>query len=295
MIKKIYTLGTSFTKGGGFEFDLENHGDSLRKLYSHIDDEKTQWSFSWPGQLQKLFDKNKIKVEVINLAKSGYGNERLIRKTYETILDKSFKKEETLFLFEFSATGRKEFYNKELGYIVGNYHFTTDKRDSVFIVGEEEKEISTNLHGLSKTYFEDDENTLEKLKKIEKVYSEYTSHAIDYKSCLKELSIDCIGFLSFCDRMQINYSIVSRPFMEMDFQIEFFNKFFSEKSLEIVYDGKVTNDVYMFFDEHKLKIKDETNGQLNDGHGGYLGNKLFAEQLFEKVKNWPESLKNNLI
>lgn len=99
MIKKIYTLGTSFTKGGGFEFDLENHGDSLRKFYSHIDDEKTQWSFSC--QLQKLFDKNKIKVDVVNLAKSGYGNERLIRKTYETILDKSFKKEETLFLFEF--------------------------------------------------------------------------------------------------------------------------------------------------------------------------------------------------
>lgn len=295
MIKKIYTFGTSFTKGGGFEFHLKEHGDFLRKLYSDIDEEKNQWNFSWPGQLQKLFDKSGSNVKIINLAKSGYGNEHLIRKAYEILLDKSFKKEETLFLFEFSATGRKEFYNKELGYIVGNYHFTTDKNDSVFVVGDDEKEISTNLHGLAKTYFEDDNDTIEKLKNIEKVYSEYTSHAIDYKSCLKELSIDCIGFLSFCDKMNINYSIVSRPFIEMDFQIELFDKLFSEKSMELVHNGEVTNDVYSFFSKHKLKIKDETNGKMDDGHGGYLGNKLFAQKIFERVKNWPDSFKKNAI
>ena len=55
MIKKIYTLGTSFTKGGGFEFDLENHGDSLRKFYSHIDDEKNTMEFFLAWSTTKTF------------------------------------------------------------------------------------------------------------------------------------------------------------------------------------------------------------------------------------------------
>lgn len=284
MIKKIYTLGTSFTKGGGFEFYLKEHGKKLKDLYSHINEEKTQNNFSWPGQLQKIIDNNKLDIEVINLAKSGCGNERLIRKTYETILDNSFKKEETLFLFELSATGRKEFYNKELGYISGNYHFVTNKREFSFIVDDKnEEELSTNLHGLAKTYFEDDVNTLEKLKNIEKVYSDYTAHAIDYKSCLKELSIDCIGFLSFCDKININYSIVSRPFLQMKFQTEIFDKFFLKKVIELNYNGKITDDIYDFFEKHKLTIKHETNDLINDGHGGYLGNKVFAEEIFKKI------------
>ena len=284
MIKKIYTLGTSFTKGGGFEFHLNEYGKKLEDLYSHINEEKTQNNLSWPGQLQKIIDNNKLDIEVINLSKSGCGNERLIRKTYETILDNSFKKEETLFLFEFSALGRKEFHNKELGYLCGNYHFVTNRNEFGFVVDDGyEKEISTNLHGLAKTYFEDDNSTLEKLKNIEKVYSDYTSHALDYKSCLKELSIDCIGFLSFCDKININYSIVSRPFLQMEFQTEIFDKFFSEKMVKLNYNGKITDDIYDFFEKHKLTIKHETNDLINDGHGGYLGNKLFAEEIFKKI------------
>ena len=268
MIKKIYTLGTSFTKGGGFEFYSKERGKKLKDSYSHINEEKTQNNFSWPGQLQKIIDNNKLDIEVINLAKSGCGNERLIRKTYETILDNSFKKEETLFLFEFSATGRKEFYNKELGYICGNYHFVTNKRKFSFIVDDKnEEELSTNLHGLAKTYFEDDDNTLEKLKNIQNVYSDYISHALDYKSCSKELSIDCIGFLSFCDKININYSIVSRPFLQMKFQTEIFDKFFLEKVIELNYNGKITDDIYDFFEKHKLTIRHETNDLINDGHG----------------------------
>ena len=69
MIKKIYTFGTSFTEGGGFEFDTIDY--KYKKLYENFDEDYSQYNFSYPGQLQKLIPN----IEVINLAKSGYGNE----------------------------------------------------------------------------------------------------------------------------------------------------------------------------------------------------------------------------
>ena len=72
MIKKIYCFGTSFTEGGGFEFDTR---PSVKYIYSGIGETISQSNFCWPGQLKKLLPN----IEVINLAKSGFGNERMYR------------------------------------------------------------------------------------------------------------------------------------------------------------------------------------------------------------------------
>ena len=99
MIKKIYTFGTSFTHGGGFEWDClsSDVNDKLKKNYSHIDIPKNQFDFSWPGFLQRYLGKD---VEVINLAKSGFGNELIYRKVFDLVTSSDFKKDECLFLFE---------------------------------------------------------------------------------------------------------------------------------------------------------------------------------------------------
>ena len=52
MIKKIYTFGTSFTEGGGFEFDILQPQNL--KCYQNLGEELTRFNFSYPGQLQKL-------------------------------------------------------------------------------------------------------------------------------------------------------------------------------------------------------------------------------------------------
>ena len=88
MIKYIHCFGTSYTAGGGYEFDGDSpfrNQDSeyiinLKKetKQKYPNEEQTQYNFSWQIQLQKLVDSNKIKV--LNHFKTGYGNERIYRK-----------------------------------------------------------------------------------------------------------------------------------------------------------------------------------------------------------------------
>ena len=77
-IKYINCFGTSYTAGGGFEFDGDKN--PLNNLYSGLETPLTQFNFSYPGQLKKILDEN---VKVTNYAKNGYGNDRTFRKIYE--------------------------------------------------------------------------------------------------------------------------------------------------------------------------------------------------------------------
>ena len=105
-IKYINCFGTSFTAGGGFEFggtsDVRNN--FLKFFYSGLNEEPTQFNFSYPGQIQRLNSKIKIN----NYAKNGYGNDRMMRLVYDIITSIDFNKNEHIFLLEFGGIGRKE-------------------------------------------------------------------------------------------------------------------------------------------------------------------------------------------
>jgi len=79
----INTYGTSLTKGGGFEF-WDNK--KLKEYYSQTEPDipQFQFNFSWPGQLQLLVGRS----IVTNYAKSGYGNETLIKYAYKRYFGK---------------------------------------------------------------------------------------------------------------------------------------------------------------------------------------------------------------
>jgi hypothetical protein len=125
-IKYIHCFGTSYTAGGGFEFDSvsDHRRYFLKSIYGHLDENFTQYSFSYPGQLQKLLGKH---IKVFNHGKNGYGNELLYRKIYDIVSDYNFNPDENIFLLEISALGRKEFWLNEINdYIIVNYKIDWD-------------------------------------------------------------------------------------------------------------------------------------------------------------------------
>ena len=97
MIKYIHCFGTSYTAGGGHEFNGTTNdrnvnsktSDYVRDLIyfykkKYPNEEQTQFNCSWPGQLQKLVNDEII---VLNHAKSGYGNDRMMRITNDIVND----------------------------------------------------------------------------------------------------------------------------------------------------------------------------------------------------------------
>lgn len=271
-IKKIYTFGTSFTEGGGFEFDkpesrYDNHG--LFKHYGHLDEEKTRENFSWPGQLQKLYNS----VEIINEAKSGYGNERIYRRCFDIITDKSFNKKESLLLFEFSDVGRKELFHSELDdYIILNYWW--DKYPA-----KDSPEVSS----FAQTYYYDSDDVRNIIQKDSEFLSKYIKKTIKFEEVIKQLTRNLHLFLSFLNENQINYKIISTEHANFNLNLKTNLDFLdSKRVLFELPDGRVFKDVMELFGTHKLSIRYETNEEImDDGHLGYFGNKLVAKLIGE--------------
>jgi hypothetical protein len=44
-------------------------------------------------------------------------------------------------------------------------------------------------------------------------------------------------------------------------------------------------DLYVFTEKNKLRIMDDTNNQILDGHSGLEGNKKIAKIIFDKINN----------
>jgi hypothetical protein len=279
-IKKIYTFGTSFTEGGGFEFDKPepkycNHG--LYKHYGHLDEEKTRANFSWPGQLQKLYNS----VKIINKAKSGYGNERIYRRAFDIITDTSFNKDESLLLFEFSDVGRKELFNSEIDdYIILNYWWD-----------EYPAKDSPKVSSFAKEYYYDSDDITNIIKKDSEFLSTYIQKTIKFEEVIKTLTRNIHLFLSFLNENNINYRIISTEFVNFNLNIktnlDFLN---SKRVLFELPNGEIFNDVMELFGQHELSIESETNKDISDGgHLGYYGNRLVARL----IGNFLE--KNNII
>jgi len=177
MLKNVYCFGTSYTEGGGFEFSDPNRihvggedwliekDSKLVRLYDHLGIELTQFNFSWPGQLQSLVG-NDIKIH--NLAKSGYGNERIHRVFFDLIEKVDNISKDSIFLFEMASLGRKEYYLNELNdYVICNYSIK-DGNDT------------GQMHGIASTYFYDTRETTKKIIDNEDLFKEFIKKTINF-------------------------------------------------------------------------------------------------------------------
>lgn len=265
-IKHIYCFGTSFTAGGGFEFNKE-YNYKLIALYQNLGIPLNQNNFSWPGLMQSLVKSN---IKVHNLARCGYGNERVFRKTLDVIQDNYGNVDDSLFIFEFSGLGRKEYYLTELDdYVICNYNF-------------DEKTDNAKMHGVANTYFYQPDEITNIINKNENMLSEFMEKTINFKNQHIIHERNMLLFITFLEANNINYlingGIALNPKMGNTLPNNFSNKLLKFKDS----DGKL-GDFVRYFITHNLTLEDETRGVIKDGHCGYTGNKIISEMIYNQL------------
>lgn len=270
MIKKIYTLGTSFTAGGGFEWDSlsDNTNEKLKECYSHTIYPKNQFSYSWPGFLQRYLEDTSI--EVVNLAKSGYGNERVYRKVFDIVMDSNFVKSECLFLIEFSFMMRKEIFFKKLNdYIICNYHFRENE------LGE----YICDVHDMAHNYKRDTVDITNVIAQDRETIAAFFNITMTQINTIETINRNIIFFLSFLNNHDINYITTSAPMIPPNSLITV------PESKKVEYNGKEFNTNFMedFINDANLSITVETNGKYENFHAGVTGNREIAKQIYNKL------------
>jgi hypothetical protein len=257
-IKYINCFGTSFTAGGGFEFD--GHKNPRNNLYEGLENPLTQFNFSYPGQLKKILNKD---IKVINYAKNGYGNDRTFRQIYQIVNTPDFNKDEHIFIIEYAGLGRTEYwFNPIQDYIVLNYWFDWD-------TGKLKDEVNlANSYGYET--FEVENN----LKNYKSMFLEFFQHTLDLQKEHKLLFQNIEFFSSYLKLHQLNYFYVSDVF-EGNIGKNF-----------IFGDGdyfKKSNDFNQFSAYNNLSIKCETDGIDGDLHNGYVSNKIVAMTIYNTL------------
>ena len=257
-IKYINCFGTSYTAGGGFEFDGDKN--PLNNLYSGLETPLTQFNFSYPGQLKKVLDEN---VKVTNYAKNGYGNDRTFRKIYELVNDKNFNKDEHIFIIEYAGLGRREFwFNPINDYIVSNYWFNFDTlklKDMVYLA---------NSYGYETRKMSND------LKKYEPLFLEFFKQTLNLKNEIKLNEQNIEFFSSYLNQHKLNYFYTTDIFDSNS------GKNFIFGDVEYF---KQSNDFLRFSEYNNLSIKSETFGIDKDLHNGYISNKIVGLTIYNKL------------
>jgi hypothetical protein len=250
MIKEIHCFGTSYTEGGGFEFDSNHRKDILSKIYK--DEPKTKFNYSYPGQLQKLVGDD---IKVFNHAKSGYGNERMYRLVHDMVSNTDCS--DKLFLLEFSSIGRKEVWsNTKQKHLIINYVFNNIN------------EIS--ISGMATDYFFDEIDCYEKFNHI---FEPFLKETIDFNTQVNLVNQNSDIFIDYLLYNNINFIITAPPL-----------KFDNIKLKSYIVDFKNgINDMVWFAIKNKLTITDETRGMIKDGHGGYEWSKIVAKKIVNKL------------
>lgn len=257
-IKTISCHGTSYTEGGGFEWHIDNRRKQLDKFYSETP--KTEFNYSWPGQLQKL-----VKSQVTNYGKSGYGNKKVYRDVH-TI----FKNENTdthLFLIEISQLGRDElFINKVSDYCVINYDFSENDM--------------CEFQAVSNDYFNESTEITNYLNSKKSFFKDYIELTKNTKIGFEEIEKNLDFLISFLEYNNLNYCFVNTPYI-------LFNTF-PKNSKVIKYPSnnkkRILTDFVNYIEENKLTIRDDTNGEVNDLHFSLEGNRCIANIIYEQLK-----------
>lgn len=277
MIKKIYTFGTSCTAGGGFEFECKyphrdlrgkitnkNRGDFIKGIYSETP--YTQNNYSWPGQLQKLVSND---IQVINISKQGYGNERIYRKFYDIVDDVHFNTDESLFLFEFSDLSRKEFWhNPSNNHIIMNY--LADDND-------------TDNCSLAKSYFYDNKSDRMIYNKDFYLFKQFRDNFMEVDNQSREISRNILIFINYLKYNKINFLITAPP----ELIHPYYSSHLEEMSKYYIYfgwdNGVKYNSFHRFADLESLRIIDETNLAYRDTHPSLFANKIISKNVFNKL------------
>jgi len=264
-IKYIHCLGTSYTAGAGFEFD--SYIDHV-KVYekSTLNIELKKENFSYPGQLQNMIGDSVI---VNNLGKNGFGDEKLIRHCYDITSSPDFNSAEHLFLLEFSGLGRKElFSNTKNDYFIFNYDYKAHL-DDTFI----------SYKGGSFDYLDDNE---EDTSDFENSFLNFFKKSFSAKNEIYQMEKNNSILIGYMEYMKCNYFCTVSPWASTKID----NSNFRQNRIIIFGDGKylkTAESMVNFNSINNLLITDETGGKITNGHHGYIGNKIVAQTIYNKL------------
>lgn len=261
-IKYIHCFGTSYTAGGGFEFESINghKNKNLLNYYGNLNEEFSQFNFSFPGQLQKLIGND---IKVYNHGKNGYGNELLYRKVYEIITEPNFNNEENIFLLEFSGLGRKEFWLNEINdFIIVNYEidWQCKKYDK--------------LLGIANSYWYDSDEMTDILKKEHLFFDNFLKKTLKLDNFVNTISMNNEYVLSYIQKNNVKFYLMLEPIIPCNDE----NKLLFGDGLYFTTSNNFTEFAY----KNKLLISDETDGGIDDLHNGYIANKIVAKTIYNK-------------
>jgi len=276
-IKYVHCFGTSHTEGGGFEFDSNSHLKSdLKHIYKYSGQELTRSNFSYPGQLSNILNEIGLDVTVINHGKSGFGNQKMYRDTFDFIYNNHGNLNEHLFIYEFSWIGRREYYLKSLNdYVVLNY-FLDEKNNLTY-------------NEIGHTYWYDTDSKLDKLKDFEETLIPFFDATSNEREIIRETERNNSFFYSFLKTLNLNFLLLNPPEAAV---------YLPEKEREILYreyknhtiNLDMGDDLETSFNElinsKKYSITKETRGYIKDNHLGLTGNNLLAQNIYNSmVKN----------
>ena len=251
MIKEIHCFGTSYTAGGGFEFESKLKQKKLLENYS--EEPLTQFNYSYPGQLQNIIGDD---ITVFNHGQSGFGNELIYRKAFD-VIESSKTMDDKLFILEFSSLGRKEIwsntYNKHL---IVNYNFNDD--------------LSIWVTGISELYYFTDVYVENSLRGIVEPFLKET---INFEVQERLVNQNTEFFIDYLIHNKINFLVIQEPLYEKS----------KAKTLPYSIDlGNGIRNMINYSIIHKLTITDETRGRIVDGHGGFKWAKIIASKIANK-------------
>jgi hypothetical protein len=268
-INKIVCFGTSFTAGGGYYFNSKDMEEEkyYYEYYNSLNEfPKTMFNYSYPGQLKKLFNNN---VQIENLGKCGYGNDRTSRLIFD-LVENEVDLSQYLFLIEFAYMGREELYSNTLNsYVVHNYHINDD--------------LSYDKGTLAKNhkYDTDSENML--LNELSKIIVSYNKNFWNYENQHTKNIRNIIFLVNYLIRNNVNFLVVEGIHNNlMDYLIK--NNNLLEFSPHLLDGDKYSMNHYI--EDNKLKISDVTNGIIEDYHASLEGNKLIASKIHEHLLNF---------
>lgn len=270
-IKYINCFGTSYTAGGGYEFDTSGKGSILHDLYNHLNEELSMFNFSWPGQLSKLLGTHKIQVN--NYAVNGYGNEKMYRDVYDIINSPSFERNEHLFILEFSGVGRQEIYFTPFNdYIIFNFQISDP--------------FNPESSDIAHRYHYDDSKKKNTLQKNKKIIGDYHKLVYDHKERHRLLERNNNFFVRYLHSLDINYLFGQHPY----YSIKSYNDKFDFDHINnhsINFISQNTDDIIFGLDTYYrnegLTITSETFGVINDHHASLLGNKNISINVFNSL------------
>lgn len=265
MFDEIICIGTSFTYGHGLhpmhdkhilKWYRDNRGISL-DIHKH----------NYPSILSKLTN-----TSVRNYGWCGSSLEYVVRKTDELFYEEDLSNK--LLVLEYSSWGRSELYSTKLKkYIIANWG-PTDGNDV---------KNGYNTH-LTVDYMKEYQNTQElrwDFTEEKKLYNKYLDNFQDEH--LELIRKDRLFVNLLYKLYHNNIKFIILPLEEL------YSENIRNDNLVKKYMVSLNNDdngMYDFISTNKLRLMDDTAGEINEGHPSPDGYNVIAKKVYETIMNY---------